>query len=353
MTDMRDARFQKALQEAPDAGARPASQVAQAIRDAARNALPAPPRPVVVTSWWQRLWQNTGRPSAPWNATFATLLVGVLVTVMWVREPVPDARPFADSAPPAAAKGESSPAPVPSPSPAAAPATATAPTPIESSRSVAAKISTAPTPAPAPIAAPATAQEPSPSKMADAVQPTAPQADRLKKDASTDVQASRAEMARAAAPAPAPAAAPAMPPAPAAVAMAPAPMVQSSADLSGLDGWTAMQVQMQGRTTTLNRAQAQKLFAGMVRQVQQMRRIGQIGQSQAASRNPAAVPATEPILRLTVVSQAQTKAVMVLWDDTVLWQRPTRDDVIASATAADVQALLQLARQSLGADAPD
>jgi hypothetical protein len=133
-------------------------------------------------------------------------------------------------------------------------------------------------------------------------------------------------------------------------------MSQASVDLSGLDGWTAMQVQMQGRTTTLNRAQAQKLFAVMVRQVQQMRQMrqfGRIGQSPSTSRNPATLPATEPVLRLTVVSQGQPQAVMVLWDDTVLWQRPAKDDVIGSATGADVQALLQLARQSMGADAPD
>ena len=111
-----------------------------------------------------------------------------------------------------------------------------------------------------------------------------------------------------------------------------------------------MQIQLQGRTTTLNRAQAQTLFAGMVRLVRQMQ---QRGLPPVAPRTPSSVAATDPILRLTVLSQAQTQAVMVLWDDTVLWQRPTSDDVLASASAADVQALLQLARQALGADAPD
>jgi hypothetical protein len=127
-------------------------------------------------------------------------------------------------------------------------------------------------------------------------------------------------------------------------------MEQASADLSGLDGWTAMQVQMQGHTKALNLAQAQKLFSRMVRLARQMRPLGDMP---VASRNPTAVPANEPALRLTVMSQDQTLAVMVLWDDTVLWQRPTKVDVMGSASAYDVQALQQLASESIGADAPD
>jgi hypothetical protein len=127
-------------------------------------------------------------------------------------------------------------------------------------------------------------------------------------------------------------------------------MEQASADLSGLDGWTAMQLQMRGHTKALNRAQAQKLFSGMVRLARHMR---QLGDMPVASRDPTAVPANEPALRLTVMSQDQTLAVMVLWDDTVLWQRPTKVDVMGIASASDVQALQQLARESIGADAPD
>lgn len=324
MTDMRDARFQKALQEAPDAGARPAPHVGQAIRDAARGALPTPPRPLAMDTWWRRLWRSTAVPAAPWNAAFATLLVAVLVTVMWVRDPVPQAQPFADSAP----------------------------------QLPAAKVESSPVPAPAPVPVP------SPSKVAQAVQPAAPLADqalaankatdalatedqsktaRSEKDASAEARLSRADVARAAAPA--------MPSAPVASSVAPAAKAQSSANLSGLEGWSAIQIQMHGRLVTLDREQAQSLFAGMLRLARQLR------QTPTESRTSPALPATEPTLRLTVVSQGpaqrETQAVMVLWDDAVLWQRPTKDDVIASVPAADVQALLQLARQSIGTDVPD
>ena len=345
MTDMRDARFQKALQEAPDAGARPAPQVGQAIRDAARNALPTPPGPLAMDPWWLRLWRSTAMPAAPWNAAFATLLVAVLVTVMWVREPVQDAQPFADSAAQLpAAKGESAPAPAPAP----------ASVPMEQSRSASARIS----------AAPAPVQVPAPSKVAQAVLPAAPladqalaankatgalateeqlQRDRLEKDASAEARLSRADVARAAAPA--------MPSAPAARSVAPATMAKSSADQSGLEDWTAIQIQTRGRLVTLDREQAQSLFAAVVRLVRQMR------QTATDPRTSPALPAPEPTMRLTVVSQGptqlQTQAVMVLWDDTVLWQRPMQDDVLARVPAADVQALLQLARQSIRTDVPD
>jgi hypothetical protein len=172
---------------------------------------------------------------------------------------------------------------------------------------------------------------------------------RLQKDARSEAKSSRADTAPAAARAVAPAAAPAIASAaaPVSAAVAPALIAQSSTDLSGLDSWTAMRVQMQGRLITLDRAQAQKLFAGMVRLVRQL------GQMPAAPRTPSGAPATEPVLRLTVVSQGQTLAVLVLWDATGQWQRPAKDDVTGSVSAADVQALLQLARQSMGAEAPD
>jgi hypothetical protein len=169
------------------------------------------------------------------------------------------------------------------------------------------------------------------------------QRNRLQKDASAEGRLSRADVARAAAPA--------MPSASAASSVAPATMANSSADLSGLEGWTAIQIQTRGRLVTLDREQAQSLFAAVVRLVQQMR------QTPAESRTSPALPAPEPTMRLTVVSQGpmqlQTQAVMVLWDDTVLWQRPMQDDVLARVPAADVQALLQLARQSIRTDVPE
>jgi hypothetical protein len=126
--------------------------------------------------------------------------------------------------------------------------------------------------------------------------------------------------------------------------VAPAPMVALRADLTGLEAWMALRVQMEEQSMTLDRAQGQRLYARMVRLVRQ---------TSAALLPPSVVPATEPALRLTVLSQGQTLAVMGLWDGTVLWHRPAQADVIASVSAADAQALLQLARQALAADIPD
>lgn len=110
MTDLRDARLQKALDAAPDAGARPPPGIAGSIRAAARSTL-APAKPIVApVPWWQRLWAGTGKPGAPWGAAFATVLLGVLVTALWIDKPVPDAQPVASAPVPASA---APPAPVP------------------------------------------------------------------------------------------------------------------------------------------------------------------------------------------------------------------------------------------------
>ncbi|OUL99703.1 hypothetical protein A8M77_24740 [Variovorax sp. JS1663] len=141
MDDLRDERLRRALAHAPDHAAAPDWRTRKAILDQAREAV-APSLAVVpmepARSWWQRLLGlggSGGGARMPWNAAFATVLVGVLVTVLWQREPVPGARP--DGEPPAAATAAR---PAESPAaPPAAPAAAPPPAPVQ-----------APTPAPVP-----------------------------------------------------------------------------------------------------------------------------------------------------------------------------------------------------------
>ena len=97
--DLRDPALHQALDHAPDRDAAPDPRTRDAILKAARNLATAPVNasPAANTasprSWWRRLFGG-GKPSArmPWNAAFATVLVAAFVTVLWYREPVPEAR---------------------------------------------------------------------------------------------------------------------------------------------------------------------------------------------------------------------------------------------------------------------
>lgn len=124
--DRPDPVLRRALAHAPDIGAVPDFRVGKAIRRLAHAAVapegandPLLPMRPPAPPWWRRLWSGRGGPHArmPWNAAFATVLVGVLITVLWQREPVPG--PQLDSPAPAPSV-----APVPAPR---APAEASAP----------------------------------------------------------------------------------------------------------------------------------------------------------------------------------------------------------------------------------
>lgn len=113
MTALRDARLQKALEYAPDAGLTSGKSVGDAIKFAALKALQTVParRP---RGWWARFkawWLPPGH--VPWNAAFASLLLASLVTLVWRGEHTPGAEPeaaaerpvaTAPAAPPAQAK---------------------------------------------------------------------------------------------------------------------------------------------------------------------------------------------------------------------------------------------------------
>jgi hypothetical protein len=127
MSQWRDARLQRALQEAPDADMMPSARARQAILAQARDAV-APAR---AAPWWKRFWQDMGSRQMPWNAAFATVVVATLVTVLWHDREVPDARTETAvtdrQAPAPAAAPAAVPAPDSVPAPTQAPAVAAKP----------------------------------------------------------------------------------------------------------------------------------------------------------------------------------------------------------------------------------
>ncbi|MGJ7522900.1 hypothetical protein ACSFA0_20610 [Variovorax sp. LT1P1] len=129
---LHDPLLQQVLDHAPDHALAPDAALRQSIRVLAHEAV-APSLPAgpvgAERPWWQRLLGIGGGAGShrPWNAAFAKVLVGVLITVMWQREPVPDAqldapqaeRQAAPAAPvvaPAAQPAEAPPSPPPLPS---------------------------------------------------------------------------------------------------------------------------------------------------------------------------------------------------------------------------------------------
>lgn len=129
---LHDPLLQQVLDHAPDHALAPDAALRQSIRVLAHEAV-APSLPAgpvgAERPWWQRLLGIGGgaSPRRPWNGAFAKVMVGVLITVMWQHEPVPDAqldapqkeRQAAPAAPvvaPAAKPAEATPSPPPLPS---------------------------------------------------------------------------------------------------------------------------------------------------------------------------------------------------------------------------------------------
>ncbi|MDZ4358963.1 MAG: hypothetical protein U1B84_21500, partial [Variovorax sp.] len=146
--DLHDPRLRRALDHAPDRDAVPAAHTRDAILKMAHNlaaaSAPAAGPAVQAAPWWRRLFGGgSPRSRMPWNAAFATVLVATFVTVLWHREPVPEAgldgeaqvagAPAPASAPPA----QTAEAPVAAP--AAEPAATADMTPPAAQRSEAAR----------------------------------------------------------------------------------------------------------------------------------------------------------------------------------------------------------------------
>lgn len=115
---LHDDALRKALAQAPDRATIPDWRVRQAILDHAHDAISASEELLTASRepapWWRLAWwrDKVGLSGAtPWNAALASLMVAVLVTLLWQREPVPGARlddeaPVATTPAPAAAVGE-------------------------------------------------------------------------------------------------------------------------------------------------------------------------------------------------------------------------------------------------------
>jgi len=146
--DLRDPALRRALDHAPDSEATPDPRTRDAILKMAHNlaaTVPAAQNTVASTAansasaapWWRRVFGGGGKPRSrmPWNAAFATVLLATFVTVLWHREPVPDAKldgeaRVAGAAAPAAAPPAPAPAqPAAEAAPPAEPPLAAAPAP--------------------------------------------------------------------------------------------------------------------------------------------------------------------------------------------------------------------------------
>ena len=279
MTELRDARLRKAMEQAPDAQLQPHARTREAILAAARGA---------VQPAWKRWWPRNARSGLPWAAAFATVAMATLLTLMWQGQEAPGSREETQVAvaPPAAA-----PEPAPTPTPATAPSPAPAPAPATPPAPAAAP-APAPLPAPATAAAPPTAAAPvtgsaratrsaprtrsAPDAQAPVLADAAPAA----ADATARPAAPEARSAAPAAPAAAPVAEPAPPalaaapaapaPRPPTVAMAapepqaaqPAPSAAPRAALRAAPSrsmWTQVRIEAGGRSVVVPTAQAGRL----------------------------------------------------------------------------------------------
>ena len=394
-TDLRDARLHKALAHAPDADALPAPSTRYTIKNIAANVVPTGARAIFETKkpWWRAFWEKTGRAglrgraSGPWNAAFATLLLGGIITLIWHGQPVPDAvldeRPAAPQVPDAAQPAPAVVPPVPVAVPAPSPAAPTAPTAPKD-------VPLASVPAPAPAPGPALGKNPKPvlsSQQRDQAEkaasnasvspPTpAPTAPATTAAAKADLSASAQAALRREAPAfekrelpaggavtadkstsDAPAAPRAAPPA----AAAPAPQTTGSAgsvaeriarndsnhrsraaavgDAALQPGeWTAVDVLSLGRTARLARRDAQNL----------VNRAVALAETNAAPK--ADGQGGVPVLRLQLIDQNSRVAVAQfdLWGSNAFrWQRAGQADVAGSLMPEAAAGLLADAARAL------
>ena len=289
--DLRDPALRRALDHAPDSDATPDRRTRDAILKMAHNLAATVPaakntaaNSTSAAPWWRRVFGGGGKPRSrmPWNAAFATVLLATFVTVLWHREPVPDAQldgearvagaaapaaappapapaqPAAEAAPPAEAPLAAAPAPRPAspPSAAAKKAPAAEQKQAQAQRDAGADAVRRPAPplqaAPAPVA-------PAPASPSAAVaEQAAPSRSDEQREERLENERRRAYAAEAPAPAAAPAPAIAPPPPPqgdnasadasGALQRAPAPRAavpksvlraEGPAGFTALDRWTS------------------------------------------------------------------------------------------------------------------
>jgi len=350
MTELRDARFKRALDHAPDAALRPSDATRAAIKsiasgantEAGAGALRAPVQSAHSAPLWQRVarWWRAGESGSrhmPWNAALATVVLASVVTLMWFDQPVPQAVPdevpakaagqspadsrIPASQPPAAAVAEAQSPPEQDASrnrspPERADGTtrqATQPKPAPLAKTAGARVEAKSEPAP-PLAATPNASTDESRSAAGAVRPY----ESVAPSAETPVASARA-------PSPLPPAAPAAAPMPAAAA---APALQSESKLALADkekrrvegglasasrtlappsnvDWRELSVQRSGSPLVLSSGQASRLLALL----------------QAVSLRPA--PAGEPVApaatRLELSRHGERVATLDLDERGVRW----------------------------------
>ena len=339
-TYFRDARLHKALAQAPDRETLPASGTRDAIKNKATYALSTRARAGFDAKkpWWKVFWERIGHASGPWNAAFATLLLGGIITLIWHGQDVPDAgldeRPaVANGAPRAAATA------LPAPAPAKDEVTpAVAPTPA---------------PAPAPGARPET--EAREKRASPPAQPL--NADKPSGELARDSQKAQAPVRPAAMPSPAPAPAPAPAAAAAAAAGVPLGSVEPLVDrmedsgranainrtpiASGLAAsllpgeWTQTDLAYQGRTVRLAKRDAQPL----------VNRALALVAASAATTAPA--PQGAPLLSVQLLNEDNAVARFDVWGTAFRWQRAGQPDLVGSLTPGAVSSLLADAARAL------
>ncbi|AMM25276.1 hypothetical protein [Variovorax sp. PAMC 28711] len=179
------AALRRALEHAPDHAVAPDWRIRKAIQQKAREAvdMASSVEAELGVPWWKRLWTAMGSRDGggmPWSAAFATVVVAVLVTVLWEREPMPGARLDSEVIP-AAPEAPAAPADAPPPAAAqvtpAVPAPAAPPAEAEAAATPAAKSAEPPAPV-APSAESTVAQAEREKKLgaADEVPPSTPKA---------------------------------------------------------------------------------------------------------------------------------------------------------------------------------
>ena len=384
-THLRDARLRQALAHAPDQDARPGVNTRIAIHSIAykpyqksRNGLKW------FESGWLDAWTGWLSPRRPWNAAFAMLLLGGLITLLWQHEPLPEAgappsgaapaAPAADTNPQAAAPAAApvatpaapptqeamarAPAAIPAKPATAVPESRSAPAGNAAARSVAPpSAGPAPEPAATRLPRPATAPPPDlaardtasalPPAPAAATETPAPQAKvwRSRPEAETGSSGRLLGSTRPAA-APAAATAPSIPDGPAAPAAA-APTQKSAEAAPGgnrlsplppAPAWTTLELYVGPRSVRLARAETQALLQRAQELLDGAEPLAQV-----------AAPAQAPQLQILLQDGApEPVAVLLVWDDLLLWQRRGAPARLARVPAQAHRALLLEANARLG-----
>jgi hypothetical protein len=356
VNNLRDARLKKALSHAPDAQDMPARNIRDAIKNKANDAISTGYRTRFDTNppWWKRFWASTGRASSPWNAAFATVLLGSIITLIWHGQDVPDAaleeRPVTSPR----LQGEAQPA-------ATAPLAVTVPAP-----SVPTTVP-APVPAQPPLAksipAPKPEKSPQASPKASDKAKTEPLEERRKEDSGTSGK-TESSMEQVAPSATARAPAPMPPPQPLAPAPAPAPAIAAAAPPQALGQagvladrarsnaktpaaspsmaaapppqWDSLEVVYRGRATKFSKAdsQSQSLMAQVQALVQ--------GSDLTISAPPISASPTLMRLQWRSEGSANTGAVATfeLWEGRFRWRQEGRDDVVGVPRGDLLEALI-------------